>query len=190
MGPEDHSENEPVHRVFRHCPRCGSPIRPAEITNRRLICSHCDQTVYFNQASAVAALIRNKEERFLFLRRERSPSKGKLCFPGGFIDPGESAEEAIARETKEEVNLEITACQYLCSFPNNYAYRGIIYPVTDLFFLAEVASFAPLTPEKSEVSEIEFRSLTPETLSQLAFPSLQAAIDCFLRGSSQAANLD
>lgn len=190
MGSADHSDNKPVYRAFRHCPQCGSSLGSNDVSPRRLVCAHCDQTVYFNQASAVAALIRNPDGHVLFLRRERSPAKGKLCFPGGFIDPGESAEDAIARETNEEVNLEITACRYLCSFPNNYAYRGIVYPVTDLFFVAEVASFNTLTPEKSEVAEVEFRSLTQETKEQLAFPSLRAAVDCFLRDPTFKTSLD
>lgn len=124
----------------------------------------------------MAAIIQDEPGRILFIRRKRNPSKGKLSLPGGFVDPGETVESALVRETKEEVNLDIVSSRYLCSSPNNYDYRGVTYTVTDFFFVARVESFRPLSPQHSEVDGIHFLPLTSETISQLAFPSLSYAL--------------
>jgi NAD+ diphosphatase len=167
--------NLPASETFRFCPRCGTNATEGA-DPRRFLCTECDHCFYFNPACAVAAIIHDESGRILFIRRKREPSKGKLSLPGGFVDPGENAESALVRETKEEVNLDIAAARFLCSSPNHYEYRGVTYPVTDFFFVASVESFQPLSPQQSEVDGIHFLPLTSETISQLAFPSLSYAL--------------
>ena len=56
---------------------------------------------------AVGAVILN-DQRILLIQRGHEPSKGKWTLPGGVIEVGESPEDAIIREVKEECNLSIT----------------------------------------------------------------------------------
>jgi 8-oxo-dGTP diphosphatase len=43
----------------------------------------------------------------IFIRRKNPPFKGKLALPGGFLDKGETPEEACIREAKEETDLDV-----------------------------------------------------------------------------------
>ena len=56
--------------------------------------------------ASVEAII-SKDDSLLFLRRENSPAKGQWWFPGGRIRKGETLEEALYREVKEETGLEV-----------------------------------------------------------------------------------
>ncbi len=110
----------------------------------------------------------------LLIRRAKEPGKGKLAPPGGFIDVGETAECSAVREVQEEVGIQLGKVRFLCSEPNSYTYRGITYPVLDLFFCAQVMD--PTTDAAAEeVSEIGWYEPSTVAASELAFPSMQAA---------------
>lgn len=51
------------------------------------------------------SLICRRRKRFLLVKRGKEPLKGWLAFPGGGVEPGETAEEAAKRELKEETAL-------------------------------------------------------------------------------------
>lgn len=119
--------------TLKFCPRCGS-IKFGIHSPRSRHCEDCGLTYYANASAAVAAIIRNEEGELLVIRRALEPAKGTLDLPGGFCDPGESAEEALRREVAEETGLQITAYQYLGSHPNIYQWQGIEIHTLDLFF--------------------------------------------------------
>ena len=128
--------SETVEQVFRFCPRCGTEASTTGTNPFR--CTGCDYIHYFGPCAAVAGIICDPDGRVLFLRRQRDPGQGKLGIPGGFVDQGESLEDALRREALEEVNLRVLRTEYLTSFPNSYNYRGVTLPVTDVFFQCEV----------------------------------------------------
>lgn len=155
---------------FKFCPNCGasrteSPEAPV------FHCGQCGFHYYFNPAVAAAAFVFDGAGRVLFIRRAKDPAKGKLAIPGGFVDMGETAEDALRREICEEVNLEIESIEYLCSQPNEYPYQGVTYQVLDFFFVAKakgidtvaaldgVESFCWLAPARVDLEEIAFRSM-------------------------------
>jgi mutator protein MutT len=94
-----------------------------------------------NCAAAAMALIVNEENQLLVTKRKKDPFKGSLDLPGGFAEPGEGIEQSLIREIKEELNLDVTALEYLCSFPNTYPYKSVVYPVTDMAFICDVKTF-------------------------------------------------
>lgn len=61
----------------------------------------------------VAAIIKNSEGKILIAQRNLKKSQGGLWeFPGGKIEPNETKEEAIVREIKEELNMDISCDSY------------------------------------------------------------------------------
>ena len=73
--------------------------------------------------------------------RKQEPAKGTYDLPGGFSDMDETAEQGIAREVKEETNLDVTDVKYLFSRPNIYPYSGFDVHTLDLFFLCRASNY-------------------------------------------------
>ncbi len=184
MDTSTSGEHLPRH-VMRFCPRCAS----GEFLfreNHSFACGACGFEFFVNAAAAVVALIEDGEGRLLLTRRARDPEKGMLDLPGGFADPGESAEQALVREVKEELNLEVEECDYFCSFPNTYPYGGIVYHTLDLAFTCtvvglgairaadDVGGYLFLPPDRIPVEEIGFDSIRRVALRYLAFRSGRA----------------
>lgn len=166
----------PIH-LFRHCPKCAAPVAGGE---NPLDCPACGFSYFFNPTVAAGAFVFDGQKRALFLRRAREPAKGLFGLPGGFLDAGESAEDGLRREVREEVGLEVTGVAYLCSCPNEYSYRGVTYPVCDLIFTATAVNPEAITSD-SEVAGYEWRSLEAVSGEELAFPSMRLGLKV-LRG--------
>ncbi len=172
-------QGRPLNEWLAFCPCCGEK-GPAFPAKNLLRCGACGFHFFLNPAIAVGAVIQDEKDRVLLVRRGHEPGKGMLGLPGGFVDPGETAEEAVRRETKEEVNLEIGEFSYLCSFPNRYLHGGILYAVLDLFYAARVPPRAsPRAME--EVDDVLLLPAENIPLEQLAFDSNQRALRAFIQ---------
>ena len=89
----------------RFCSRCGESLIQQQRDGRlRPVCPACGQVVYLNPAPSVAAILEWRG-RVLLVKRNIEPGKGLWCLPGGFIEAGETAEEAVTREVREETGL-------------------------------------------------------------------------------------
>ena len=128
---------------FEYCPVCGSK-HFAQDSQKSMKCGNCGFEYFMNPAAAVVAIITDTEGRLLVERRKLEPAKGTLDLPGGFADTGETVEEAVAREVKEETGLTVTALRYLFSLPNVYRYSGLDIPTLDMFFACEVEDTSQL----------------------------------------------
>lgn len=91
-----------------HCSYCGYPFETAQPWPRQ--CAHCQQISYLNPLP-VAVLLLPVDDGILAVRREVGPGQGQLALPGGFIDLGESWQQACARELVEEAGIHIAADQ-------------------------------------------------------------------------------
>jgi ADP-ribose pyrophosphatase len=131
--------------------------------------------------AAVAAITTDPAGNVLLLVRGKEPGKGKFGLPGGFVDPGESAEEALQREVFEEVNLQVERLDFLVTFPNTYAYGGVVIPVTDMFFTAHVESFEGMAVQAGEIDDWHFCQPTVRELDQMAFASNRRALELYLK---------
>lgn len=157
--------------VFRYCPKCAMAAMRV-VGSKLLRCEACGFELYMNPAAAVAGVLVDADRRMVVTVRGKEPGKGLWDLPGGFVDPGETAEEALAREIREEVGLDVTAMRYLGSWPNVYEYGGIKYRTLDFGFVCEADEIERARAMESEVAQVLL--LTPEDvdIEQFAFKSV------------------
>ena len=90
---------------YRYCPRCATPLELGFIEGKdRRFCPNCNFIDYKNPLP-VAVAIAVRDKRFLLIKRGIPPKKGAWGSPSGFIESGETAEEACLRELKEETGI-------------------------------------------------------------------------------------
>jgi ADP-ribose pyrophosphatase YjhB (NUDIX family) len=147
-------------------------------SNREFVCDPCGYRHFITPIPAACALILDAQKRLLVTRRAHEPGLGKLGLPGGVIEGHESGEEAVARETMEEVglNLPVADFRYFVSLPNLYLFQNFLWPTIDLFYLAEVHDFSAVVASPEEVSETFTLLLSEINLDEFAFESNAEAV--------------
>ncbi len=168
--------NQEGTAFFKFCPNCGS--QDIEYNNNfKFNCNTCDFVLYHNIAAAVA-IIFTYEDKILFTVRNVDPDKGKLDLPGGFIDPGVTAEEAACREIKEEIGLTIpiTKLLYVTTSPNNYLYKKVAYRTMDIFYECSLDSESIEVTAKDEIKELVWINRKEIDLNQIGFISIRTVI--------------
>ncbi len=98
----------------RFCGRCGTATIPSD-KDRSMTCPACGLATYPRIAPAIIVLVRNGEKALL-ARNARSPAAFYSTL-AGFSEIGESLEETLAREVREEVGIEVTDIRYFGSQP-------------------------------------------------------------------------
>jgi len=99
-------------RTHRYCGVCASPMAQAP-GERCYSCANCGMTAYPRISPAMMVLIR-KGDQVLMAMHTQSPYKRYTAL-AGFLEAGESIEEAIHREVHEEVGLRVQNLQYFGS---------------------------------------------------------------------------
>jgi NAD+ diphosphatase len=103
------------HDSHTHCPRCGTPTVPSA-AGHLAVCP-ADGTQHFPRTDpAVIMLVTDPEDRCLLARNVAWPPR-RMSVLAGFVDPGESAEMAVAREVHEETSITVGEVAYLGSQP-------------------------------------------------------------------------
>ncbi len=162
---------------FKFCSDCG---RNEWVTksDREFVCVACGFRHFITPIPAAVALILDAEERVLVIRRAHEPGYGKLGLPGGVIEPEETGEMAAARETREEVGIDLpaSAFTYYLALNNRYPFQGFTWPTLDLFYMARVEDFSAVMPDAAEVSECLICKLDEVPLEEFAFWSNAEAV--------------
>jgi NAD+ diphosphatase len=103
------------HAVHTHCPRCGAVTEP-ELAGHSRRCV-VDGSEHFPRLDpAVIMLVTDPDDRCLLARNAMWPER-RVSILAGFVEPGESAEQAVAREVHEETGITIAGARYVGSQP-------------------------------------------------------------------------
>ena len=162
----------PALEEAKYCPRCG---QEATVDYPRSInCAHCGYGAYYNPKPVAAAIPVTPNNEIILLRRGFDPGKDLWTFPGGFVDLGESVEDAATREAQEELEIaiELTGLVGVYSRPQDH--------VVLIVFAATTTDTPRTTPEATHVTAFK-----PDAIpwQELAFWSTTNALKDFLARS-------
>jgi ADP-ribose pyrophosphatase YjhB (NUDIX family) len=162
----------PALAEARFCPRCAHPATIAY--PRSITCGNCGYGAYYNPKPVAAAIPVTPRGDIVLLKRAFDPGKDRWTFPGGFVDLGESVEQAARREAQEEIRADIELAGLV----------GVYSQEDERVVLIVYAATIAQQPETTEEA-LEVRAFPPDEIPwrQLAFWSTTNALRDFL-GSS------
>lgn len=162
-----------MHPAIHFCSVCGAPVTqlvPPGDSMLRHVCTACD-TVHYQNPRMVVGTLPIWEDKILLCRRAIEPRRGYWTLPGGFMENGETLEQAAARETMEEAGcaVELGELFALVSIPHIHQVH---------FFYRAWMSNLELAPGEETLETALF---TEETLpwQDLAFRSVAFALRQF-----------
>jgi len=130
-------------RTSQFCGRCGTPTE-AKREERARVCPACKLSAYPRVAPAVMALVKRRNQ--ILLARSPHFPPGMYSALAGFVEPGESLEQCLAREIAEEVGVRISASRYFASQPWPFPHSLMIA------FVCEWQS-GEIRPQAGEIEE-------------------------------------
>ncbi len=133
------------HRSHRFCGVCGNPTAPGPYD--ALTCTVCDHLHFPRLSPAVIVLVHDGDR--VLLGRGRHLPEGMYSTLAGFVEPGESLEEAVHREIREEADVTLTDLRYFGSQPWPFPHSLMVG------FLARWAGGAP-HPADGELEAVEW----------------------------------
>jgi ADP-ribose pyrophosphatase YjhB (NUDIX family) len=164
-------------RVFRFCPWCGGPL--GEPVGERQECAACGEPSYLNPKPTASAILLDAGGRVLLGRRAIDPHRGLWDTPGGFTRPGESLEECVRRELREEAGVEVEVGRLVITVPDFYGDTG--EATVNAFYECRLLSGDPQPDD--DVAEL--RWFDPDALpaaEELSFAGVRAALAAWLAG--------
>ncbi|MBE6368687.1 MAG: NAD(+) diphosphatase [Lentisphaerae bacterium] len=130
-----------------YCSACGNKLQDHEQEEAR-VCPNCGMLFFPKISPAVIVLIKREDGRILLAHNCKFREK-VYSLIAGFVEAGESAEDAVRREVREEVGLEIKNIQYKYSQS---------WPFPDSLMLGFTAEYAAgeVTPDGEEIVDADF----------------------------------
>jgi 8-oxo-dGTP diphosphatase len=171
----EHHEHAHGHIEYRFCPRCGGDLEKRSVKARepkRLVCLNCS-FIFYQDPKVVAGTIFTLGGKVVLLKRGVEPAVGKWVFPGGYVDRGESVQEAAIRETKEESQMDVKLGPLL----NVYSYPRS--PNVIVVYAAQVVGGALAAGDES----VEAGVFAPREIpwDDLAFDSTKDALADYIK---------
>ena len=163
-------------RNSRFCSACGTPMEQKESIMKR--CPKCGREVYPSISTAILVLVRKKDSLLLVHARNFKGTFNSLV--AGFLETGETLEECVAREVKEETGMEVKKAEYLFSLPNIYVYSGFTVHTLDLFFRCTVTDTLHYQA-MDDAADVFFLPLKDIHTEDFGLSSIRKGVGIFLK---------
>jgi 8-oxo-dGTP diphosphatase len=149
--------------TIRFCADCGSSVSTAEVHGvARRVCDACGRIHYVGPKVAVGVAV-FRDDALLLVRRMMNPGRGRWAVPGGWVDAGDDARSAAAREAVEEAGVEVAVGPVIDVFSNAPEEGGALF----VLFSAQWVAGEPEPGDDADAAAF-FRR---DELPQLAFAS-------------------
>jgi ADP-ribose pyrophosphatase len=168
----------------RYCAACGAGLeeRPVAADQRaRMVCTGCGAVAYRNPQIVVSTIVA-AAGRVLLCRRAEPPAAGCWALPGGFMECGESLEEAAARETLEETGVRLAAQDLRLHAVSTLPYISEVY----IGFRVELAQ-EPALVRGAECQDVRFFSAEELPWAELAYPEIETYLRMYFEERRQGA---
>ena len=164
-------------RTSRHCGVCGARNRPARV-HRAMQCPSCGHLAFPKISPAVIVQVTRSSKtrgREILLGRSRRHPRASYSVLAGFVDPGESLEDAVRREIHEEAGIRIADVRYFGSQP---------WPFPDSLMVGFTAKWAEghLVSQDDELEDVGWFSADAMPPVPPSYSIARALIDDFVRG--------
>lgn len=158
---------------YHYCPRCKHQLKQVDT---HLYCPNCDLKIYPNPSLAVALIAFNERGEVLLNKRKIAPNPGSWDTVGGFVNVGETVEEAIKREFHEETQGRCEIVKYWGSYPDVYGVERS--PTINLF--VEVTIGGEKLKASDDAAELRFFPLN-RLPKNLAFANTQVFLNLLIK---------
>ncbi|WP_327683289.1 NUDIX domain-containing protein [Kitasatospora sp. NBC_00458] len=162
-----HEAEAVLHRPNSHCHFCGTPY-PTGTDGWPRACPHCAEISYRNPLPVVVTLLPvtrdDAADGLVVIRRTIEPGYGELALPGGYVDYGESWQQACVRELREETGIPADAADITLVATDSDTRGGFLC----LFGLLPARPFTTLPASRPTDETDGWQLSTPDT--PLAFP--------------------
>ena len=103
---------------FSYCPHCGQKLIKKEIGDEGKIpfCTNCNVPLWDMFTTSIIAAVINEEREVALLRQNYVSATKHVCI-AGIMKPGESAEETVVREVREEIGQHVESLKFIKSYP-------------------------------------------------------------------------
>ncbi|MDE7250498.1 MAG: NUDIX domain-containing protein [Lachnospiraceae bacterium] len=103
---------------FKYCPHCGNELIKKEIGDEGFIpfCENCDIPLWDMFTTSIIAAVVNEQNEVALLRQNYVSTSSYVCV-AGIMKIGESAEDTVIREVKEELGLDVIDLKFIKSYP-------------------------------------------------------------------------
>jgi NAD+ diphosphatase len=135
------------HRRHRFCANCGTPTEPRDGGHER-VCPSCEAHHFPRTDPVVIVRVTDGADGLLLGRQARWP-EGRFSLLAGYVEPGETLEEAVRREVLEESGVALASVAYIASQPWPF-------PSSLMLGFSALAEQGDLAPGDDELAEVRW----------------------------------